>query len=184
MHRQHFVLLLTFPLLIMSLSILGFSSRSDSSMSAVFVGQPPQDQAQQAINGAQTAINIAYTNLAFADTVGSPIVDLIGTLNAAIVELNLARQAYIQTDYSTAITLAVNAQTTANTVSDEAQLRGVTTVAQTQAQIMLVIAVIVISIPLSYFVVTRWQQYRREKRREFLQMEIRLPDEEEEDEKP
>jgi hypothetical protein len=146
--------------------------------------QQPPAQAQQAIDAAQTAINSAYTRLAFADAAGSPIDDLIGTLNGAILELIQARQAYNQSDYSTAITLAANAETTANTVGDEAQLRGFTTLAQIQAQIVLVIVIILISIPVSYYAIARWQHYRKAKQHEFLRMEIRLPDDDEEDEKP
>ena len=183
MHRQPFVLLLIFPLLIVSLGILGTSSHNAVPIPATNVYQPLQDQAQQAIDTAQSAINTAYTNLAFADSVGSSINDLIGTLNEAIVELNQARQAYNLTDYSTAIILAEGAENTANTIRSEAQLRGITTVAQTQAMILPVVTVILISIPASYFVVTRWQRYRKEKRREFLRMEIQLPDDEKEDEK-
>ncbi|MHA2406222.1 MAG: hypothetical protein ACXACH_05675, partial [Candidatus Hermodarchaeia archaeon] len=118
---------------------------------------------------------------AFADAAGSSITDLIGTLNGAITELNQARHAHNLTDYSTAISLAQGAESTANNVSDEAQLRGLTSVSQTQSQIVLVFAVILISLPASYIVIDRWQRYRKEKRQEFLRMEIRLPDDEEED---
>jgi hypothetical protein len=170
MQRQHLVLLLTFPLLIMSLSISGFLTQSVGLAPETFVQQPPQNQAQQAIEAAQTAINTAYTNLAFADAAGSPITDLIGTLNGAIIELNQARRAYNLTDYSTAISLAQGVETTAHNVSDEAQLRGLTSVSQTQAQILLVFAVILISLPASYMVIDRWQKYRKQKRHEFLRM--------------
>ncbi len=181
MQRQHFVPLLIFPLLIVSLRIPGLFSQSVGTLNAVSFIQPPQDQAQQAINDAQTAINEAYTNLAFADAAGSPITDLIGSLNGVISELTQARLAYNRTDYTTAITLAEAAESTAHEISDEAQLRGLTTIAQTQAQILLIFAIILISIPMSYLAITRWQQYRKRKRREFLQMEIRLPDEEEDE---
>jgi hypothetical protein len=143
--------------------------------------QPSQSQALQAIEDAQAAINSAYVNLAFADSAGSEVSDLIGTLNGAILALSQARRAYNQTDYSTAITLADGAATTAQTVSTEAQLRGITTTAQTQSLIVVVVAVVLISLPTSYFVVSRWTQYRKEKRQEFLRMEIRLPDDEKEE---
>ncbi len=184
MQRQHFVLLLVFPFLLVSLNLLGLYTYSVGLNQSISLNQPPQDLAQQAINEAQTAINTAYTTLAFADAAGSPIIDLISTLNGAIGQLNQARHAYNQTDYPTAITIAETVTNTANTVNEEAQLRGITTVAQTQAQILFVIAVVVISVPTTYFAVTYWQQYRKAKRREFLQMEIRLPDEDEEEETP
>jgi hypothetical protein len=181
MQRQHLVLLLAFPLLILSLSISGHLTQSVGLAPETFAQQPSQNQAQQAINVAQTAINTAYTNLAFADAAGSSIMDLVATLNGAIIELNQARRAYNQTDYSTAISLAQGVETTANNVSDEAQLRGLTSISQTQGQIVLVFAVVLISLPASYMVVERWQKYRKQKKQEFLRMEIRLPDDEEED---
>ena len=182
MQRQHFVLLLVFPFLLASLSLPALFAYSVGPDHTISLNQPPQDQAQQAINEAQTAINTAYTTLAFADAAGSPIIDLISTLNGAIGQLSQARHAYNQTNYPTAITIAEAVTITANTVNEEAHLRGITTVAQTQAQILFVFAVVVISIPTTYFAITYWQQYRKAKRREFLQMGIRLPDEE--DEKP
>ncbi|MFX1565759.1 MAG: hypothetical protein ACFFCH_07200 [Promethearchaeota archaeon] len=182
MQRQHFLLLLTMPLLFLSVSFIGNPIQSAGSHSDLVYSQPSPNQAQQAIEAAQTAINSAYFNLIFADAAGSEITDLISTLNRAILELNQARQAYNQTDYSTAITLADGAATTAQTVSTEAQLRGLTTTAQTQSLIIVVVAVVLFSLPTSYFVVSRWTQYRKEKRRKFLRMEIRLPDDEKEEE--
>jgi hypothetical protein len=177
MQRRSFVLVFVLPLLAMSLG--GFSQGFRSSPSAVTFSQP--SQAQQAIDAAQTAINDAYISLVFADNAGSPITDLIGTLNEAITELNQARNAYDAADYATAIILAENAESTANTVNNEAHLRGLTTTAQVQAQIVFIFAVILISVLASYFAVSRWQQYRKQKRREFLRMELRLPDDEEEE---
>jgi hypothetical protein len=165
----------------MSLSISGHLTQNADLAPEIFVLQPPQNQAQQAIEDAQTAINTAYTNLVFADAAGSSITDLIGTLNGAIIELNQARRAFNLTDYTSAISWAQGAETIANNVSDEAQLRGLTSVSQTQAQIVLVFAVILISLPASYMVIDRWQRYRKQKKQEFLHMEIRLPEEEEED---
>jgi hypothetical protein len=165
----------------MSLSFSGYLTQSVDLAPETFVQQPLQNQAQQAIDTAQTAINTAYTNLAFADAAGSSITDLIGTLNGAITELTQARHAYNLADYSTALSLAQGAESTANNVSDEAQLRGLTSVSQTQAQIVLVFAVILISLPVSYLVIEHLQRYRKQKKQEFLRMEIRLPDDEEED---
>jgi hypothetical protein len=161
---------------------MGYSTPTGDVTILTTVSQPPQNQAQQAIDAAQTAINTAYATLAFADSVGSSITDLIGTLNAAIIELNHARIAYNRTDYSTAITLAETAETTAQAVGDEAQFRGITTLSQTQAQFVLVFAVVLLSFPIGYFAITSWQKYRKEKRRTFLRMEVRLPDDEVEDE--
>lgn len=177
MQRRYFVLILVIPLLAMSqgLFLQGFR------ISPVAATHSQPSQALQAIDTAQSAINAAYINLVFADNAGSSITDLIGTLNGAITELNQARNAYTAADYATAITLAENAESTANAVSNEAYLRGVTTTAQVQAQIVFIFAVILISILASYFALSRWQQYRKQKRREFLQLEIRLPDDEEEE---
>ena len=183
MKRQHSVLLLVFPFLIVGLSLAWSVNFPYDKNPSILVGQIQQAQAQQAINEAQTAINAAYTTLVFADSAGSPINDLISTLNQAISDLNHARRAYNQTDYTTATTLAEGVESTANAVNAEAQIRGITTVAQIQAQILFVFAVVLISIPTTYFVVSRWQEYRKAQRREFLQMEIRLPDEDEEEEK-
>jgi hypothetical protein len=177
MQRRALVLIFVIPLLAMSLGL--FSQGLRISPSAITHSQP--SQAQEAIDAAQNAINTAYISLIFADNAGSPITDLIETLNEAITALNYARNAYDVADYATAITLAENAESTANAVSNEAQLRGVTTTAQVQAQILAIFAVILISSLASYFVLSRWQQYRKQKRREFLRMEIRLPDDEEEE---
>ena len=181
MQRQRLVLLVAFPLLIMSLNITGHLTHLVGLAPETVLQQPTPNQAQQAIETAQNAINTAYTNLAFADAAGSSISDLINTLNGAINNLNQARHAYNLTNYSTAISLAQGAETTANTVSDEAHLRGLTSISQTQSQILLVIAVILISLPASYMIIDRWQKYRKQKRQEFLRMEIRLPEDEEED---
>jgi hypothetical protein len=181
MQRRYFIPLLVFTILAMSVFQLGTFSHNGQKMSTMVQNQPLQDQAQQAIDAAQSAINAAYSNLVFADSVGSSINDLIGSLNGAILDLNAARHAYNLTDYSTAITLAENAESAANTVSSEAQQRGVITTAQTQSQIIVTIAIVSIVLVGSYFAVTRWQKYRKQKRREFLQMEIRLTDDDDEE---
>jgi hypothetical protein len=182
MQRQHFLLLLTLPVLFLSLSVICNSIQSAGPHHRLLYWQPSPNQAQQAIDDAQTAINTAYINLAFADSTGSEITDLISTLNGAISALNQARQAFNQTDYSTTVTLANEAATNAQTVSNEAQLRGLTTSAQTNSLIVVVIAVVLLSLPTSYFVIARLAQHRKEKRRAFLRMEIRLPDDEQEEE--
>ena len=181
MQRQHFLLLFTVPFLFLGLCVIGSTIQIANSYPSLSYTQPSQNQALQAIDTAQASINSAYAHLVFADAAGSEITDLISTLNGAILELNQARQAYNQTDYSTAITLADDAATTAQTVSTEAQLRALTTNAQTQSLIVVVVAVVLISLPTSYFVVTQLAQYRKTRRREFLRMEIRLPDDEQEE---
>ncbi|MFX1404224.1 MAG: hypothetical protein ACFE9D_07095 [Promethearchaeota archaeon] len=177
MQRRYSVLILVTPLLAIS---LGLFSQGVRLFPVTAIHSQPS-QAQQAIDAAQNAINAAYINLVFADNAGSLITDLIGTLNGAITELNQARNAYAAADYATAITLAETAESTAHAVSNEAHLRGVTITAQIQAQIVFIFAVILISILASYFAISRWHQYRKQKQREFLRMEIRLPDDEEEE---
>lgn len=142
----------------------------------------PEAQAQQAINDAQSAINTAYSDLMLADSTGASITDLIGSLNNAITELNQARSAFNATDYSSAMTLAESAQTTADSVSIEASTRRAVMLAQQQARFIIVIGVVIITVFITYFVLTRIIRYQRQKKREFLRMEIRLPEEEEEGE--
>ena len=182
MHRQRLVLLLVLPLLLASLSLFSVSVQPIEPTPSFSVFHIQEAQALAAINAAQTAINTAYTNLAFADITGADITDLIGTLNTAINELDQARRAYNNTNYASAITLAENAQNTADSISEEAQIRRYTALIQLQVQAIIIIAFVVIAIIIGYFVVTRWQKYHKEKRREFMQMEIQLPNEEDEGE--
>ena len=142
----------------------------------------PEAQAQQAIDDAQSAINSAFTDLMLADSTGASITDLLGSLNGAIIELNQARSAFNATDYPSAITLAESAQTTADSVSVEASTRRSATLVQQQAQIIIIIGVVIITVFITYFALTRIIRYQREKKRKFLRMEIRLPDKEEEGE--
>ena len=142
----------------------------------------PEAQAQQAIDDAQSAINTAYADLMLADSTGASITDLLGSLNGAITVLNQARSAFNATDYTSAITLAESAQGTADSVSIEASTRRAATLVQQQALIIIIIAVVIITVFITYFALTRIIRYQREKKREFLRMEIRLSDEEEEGE--
>jgi hypothetical protein len=182
MQRQHIILLLGFTLLLVSLSSAGivYSTFHSSSHRSVVPSQ--QSEAEQAISAAQTAINVAYNNLVVADRTGAPISDLIDNLNTAITYLNQARTAYTTTDYATAITQAENAQNTANSITEQSQTRRFATLAQLQVQLFLAIAVTVIVILITYFAVTRWYKYQKQQRRDLLQMEIRLPQEDEEGE--
>ncbi len=182
MKRQHVVLLLGFTLLLLALSSPGIVYSTLYSSFHFLVSSSQQSEAEQAINSAQSAINVAYNHLVVADRTGAPIIDLIEDLNSAINDLNQARTAYNNMDYAFAITLAGNAQDTANSVTDQSQQRRFATLAQLQVQIILAIVVTAIAILVTYFALTRWYKYRKQKRRDFLQMEIRLPDEDEEDE--
>ena len=65
-------------------------------------------------------------------------------------------------------------------MSEQAGIRSSATVAQLQLQIIIVIAVVVITIFITYFALTRIIRYQRDKKQEFLRMEIQLPDDEEE----
>lgn len=137
----------------------------------------PEVEAQQAIDDAQTAINEAYLLLTIADSIGVEINDIISTLNGAINTLNQARSAFNASDYTTAMTLANTAQNTAEGVGTQAAQRYDATRVQLIIQIIIILAVVVIVIVVTYFAIRRWRTYRKQKRQEFLQMEIRLPEE-------
>ena len=184
MKRQHMVLLLGFTLLLVTLSSPEIVYSTLNCSFHFLVSPSQQSEAEQAISTAQSAINVAYTHLVVADRTGAPIIDLIENLNNAIADLNQARIAYNNMDYTSAITLAGNAQNTANSISDQSQHRRFATLAQLQVQIILAIAVTVIVILVTYFALTRWYKYRKQQRRDLLQMEIRLPDEDEEGDEP
>lgn len=142
----------------------------------------PEIEAQQAINDAQTAINEAYLLLTIADSIGTEISDIIGTLNGAINTLNQARSAFNASDYTTAITLANSAQHTAEDVGTQAAQRYDATRVHLLILITVILAVVVIIIVVTYFAIRRWRTYRKQKRQEFLRMEIRLPEENKESE--
>lgn len=142
----------------------------------------PEIEAQQAINDAQTAINEAYLLLTIADLIGAEINDIIGTLNGAISTLNQARSAFNASDYTTAMTLADTAQHIAEDVGTQAAQRYDATRVHLLIQIIVILAVVVIVIVVTYFAIRRWRTYRKQKRQEFLQMEIRLPEENKESE--
>jgi hypothetical protein len=139
-----------------------------------------QSEAQQAIESAQTAINAGYVTVRTADAAGAQVTDLIGTLNNAIRDLNQARSAYDATNYGQAISLATNAENNATSVTSEAQSRGLAAVLQFQVQLILTITLIVLVVIIVYFAITRWQRYRKQQKREFLQMRIQLPDDDQE----
>ena len=178
MQRHPANLILAFFLFMVALSspVIALTTVSQFGHEQVYF--QPEAQAQQAIDGAQSAINSAYTDLMLADSTGASITDLLGSLNGAITELNQARSAFNATDYPSAITLAESAQATADSVSIEASARRSATLVQQQAQIIIIIGVVIITVFITYFALTRIIRYQREKKREFLQMEIRLSDEE------
>ncbi|MFX0079050.1 MAG: hypothetical protein ACFE8O_07400 [Candidatus Hermodarchaeota archaeon] len=182
MQRHHANLILALFLFMVALSSPVIALNTSSPFGQKHVLLQPDAQAQQAIDAAQTAINTAYTDLMLADSTGASITDLLGSLNGAITELNQARSAYNDTDYTSAITLAESAQATADSVSIEASTRRSATLVQQQAQIIIIIGVVIITVFITYFALTRIIRYQREKKQEFLRMEIRLPDEEEDGE--
>ena len=153
-----------------------------TSLNACYLAKTPlqQSEAQQAINAAQDAINTAYTYLQTADVAGAQVSDLINTLNTAIRDLNQARAAYDATNYGYAITLATNAENNATIVTSEAQNRGTLATLQVQVQLSATIAIIVIVVVILYFAITRWLRYRKRQKREFLQMRIQLPEDDQE----
>ncbi|MFX0170009.1 MAG: hypothetical protein ACFE89_11740 [Candidatus Hodarchaeota archaeon] len=135
-----------------------------------------QSEALQAINAAQDAINTAYMHVRTADATGAPVSDLISSLNDAIGILNQARREYDAANYGQAITLANSVQIDAEAVTNEAQTRSYSVTLQLQIQLTITIALIVIVVVILYFAITRWQRYRKQKKREFLQMRIQLPE--------
>ncbi len=181
MKRQHMVLLLGFTLLLITLSSPGIIYSAFHSPFRFLVIPSQQSEAENAINAAQSAINIAYTHLVVADRTGAPIIDLIESLNNAIADLNQARTVYNNMDYTSAITLAGNAQYIADSITEQSQHRRIATLVQLQVQIILAIAVTAIVILVTYLALTRWYKYRKQQRRDLLQMEIRLPDEEDDE---
>jgi type II secretory pathway pseudopilin PulG len=159
-----------------------FGVSTSASLHALVLTKTPlqQSEALQAINSAQDAINSAYEHVRTADGAGAQVVDLISTLNVAIQDLTGARTAYDSANYGQAITLATSAENNATIVRSEAQSRGASAALQFQVQIIGSIALIVIVVVIVYFAITRWQRYRRQQKREFLQMRIQLPNDDQE----
>lgn len=182
MNRQHVLLLLVFPLLLAPLGYPRLFHAFPNYNYHLNIHQLQGTEAQQAIDAAQLAIYVAYNALLLADSTGALITDLISDLNGAIDVLNSARQSYNASDYPTAITQAENAENTATTVKEQAQMRYGATLAQVQAQVIIIAAVIAIIVVVMYLGLTRWRRYQSQKRRELLQMEVRLPDQDKEDE--
>jgi signal transduction histidine kinase len=159
-----------------------FGIYTSDSINAFFVHKIPlqQSEALQAINSAQAAINTAYTQVRTADAAGAQVSDLISTLNTAIRDLNQARTAYDAANYGQAITLATSVGNEADVVTSEAQNRAHIATTQFQVQLIAAITLVVVVVVVLYFGITRWQRYRKQKKREFLQMRIQLPDDEQE----
>jgi len=138
--------------------------------------QPTEEEARQAIAAAQGAVNLAFSEVVLADLAHAPIGDLVSSLNGAIATLDQAQRAFNGSDYTSAVALAGNAKAAADTVRDQAQNRRVEANLQGAMQILIVAAGVAIGLVVTYLLVTRWRTYQRQRRRDLLRMEIRLPE--------
>jgi hypothetical protein len=141
-----------------------------------------QVEAQEAIDTAQTVIHTAFGKLTQADLAGADIRDLVADLNSAIRDLDLARVAFSNSDFSSAMDYAESAQSTAEEVFSEAQSREVVANTNSMIQVLLIVVVIVTAVIVAYFLLTRWRKQKHRHTRALLRMEIRLPEEEVSDE--
>jgi hypothetical protein len=148
-----------------------------------FAVQPDAEQAQLAITNAQAALNTAFAEVALADFARAPIGDLVAALNAAAGTLNQARAALNASDYASAVAIAMNAQTAAVGVRNQAESRRIGANLQGAIQILSIFGGIGIALVVAYLLLTRWQRYQQQRRRDLLRMEIRLPEQHEEEEK-
>jgi hypothetical protein len=138
---------------------------------------PTAEEAQQAIQTAQVAVNTAFSEVTLADLARAPIDDLVDTLNAALATLGQAQAAYNASDYAAAITLAADTQATADAVRNLALTRRTEATVQGAVQVLAIIGGVAIALVVTYLLVTRWRRYQRQRRRDLLRMEIRLPKE-------
>ncbi len=164
----------TYLVLILCLSIIGLSN----GLALALKQSDFQNEAQQAIDTAQTTIYEAFNQITQTDLAGADITDLASALNTAINNLNLARAAFNASEFTTAIQLAESAQNTAEGVIDEAQRRLAIALTNSATQILLVCVVVVTAVIITYMLITRWKKHRRQQTREILRMKIRLPKEE------
>jgi hypothetical protein len=172
------------PLVLISVSILAgllVGGLAVNPMAAAV--QPVAGQAEQAITAAQAALNTAFGEVMLADLARAPISDLVDALNAAANTLNQARAAFNASDYASAIALAANAEAAAETVRDQAQNRRTNANLQGAMQILITITGVGIAAAVAYLLLTRWRRYQQQRRRDLLRMEIRLPEQPEEEEK-
>jgi hypothetical protein len=169
--------------LLLTVSILACLLMGGPAIGPIALAVQPGAEAQQAITTAQAALNTAFGEVVLADLARAPINDLVDSLNAAGATLNQARAAFNASDYASAIALAANAEATADTVRNQALNRRVDASLQGAMQVLIIVAGVGIALVATYLLLTRWRRYQQQRRRDLLRMEIRLPKQQEEEEK-
>ncbi|MFX1464926.1 MAG: hypothetical protein ACFFA5_00430 [Promethearchaeota archaeon] len=150
-------------------------------MGSLAYAESSQASANRAINEAQDSIYVAYKSIAQADQAGGDVSNLVDQLNTAVSLLEEAKDLYEQEDYSAAYDKAVEAKSIAETVKQNADdLQARANFAKT-LQIIVIPVVIVLVVIFSYIFIKRgWKWLERKADEEFLEMEIGIPEEEEE----
>jgi len=171
------------PALLLTASILACLLIGGPAISPIALAVQPGAEAQQAITTAQAAVNAAFAEVVLADLARAPINDLVDTLNAAATTLNQARVAFNASDYASAIALATNAEAAADGVRNQALNRRVEANLQGAIQVVGIVGGVGIAFVVAYLLLTRWRRYQQQRRRDLLRMEIRLPQQPEEEEK-
>lgn len=150
-------------------------------MGTLAYAESPQASANRAINEAQDSIYLAYKSVAQADQAGGDVSKLVDQLNTAISLLDEAKDSYEQEDYSTAYEKAVEAKNIAETVeknADDLQARANFT---RILQMIVIPIVVVLAVIFSFIFIKRgWKWLERKADEEFLEMEVGIPEEEEE----
>ncbi len=149
-------------------------------MGSLAYAESSQASANRAINEAQDSIYVAYKSIAQAEQAGGDVTNLVDLLNTAVSLLEDARDSYEQEDYSTAYEKAVEAESIAETVKQNADdLQARASFART-LQIIVIPLAIVLAVIFSYIFIKRgWKWLERKADEEFLEMEIGIPEEEE-----
>ena len=143
--------------------------------------ESPQASANRAINEAQDSIYSAYKSVAQADQAGGAVSNLVDQLNTAISLLEDAKDSYEQEDYSTANEKAVEAKNIAVTVEKNADdLRARSNFTRSIQMIVIPIIVVLAVIFGFIFLKRGWKWLERKADEEFLEMEVVVPEEEEE----
>ncbi|MCK5587348.1 MAG: hypothetical protein KAI34_01315 [Candidatus Lokiarchaeota archaeon] len=143
--------------------------------------ESPQASANRAINEAQDSIYSAYKSVAQADQAGGDVSNLVDQLNTAISLLEDAKDSYEQEDYSTANEKAVEAKNIAVTVEKNADdLRARANFTRSLQMIVIPIIVVLAVIFGFIFLKRGWKWLERKADEEFLEMEVVVPEEEEE----
>jgi vacuolar-type H+-ATPase subunit I/STV1 len=157
-----------------------------ASLIVFYIGSPvyaesTQASANRAINEAQDSIYVAYKSIAQAEQAGGDVSNLVDQLNNAVTLLEEARGSYEQEDYSAAYEKAVEAKSIAETVEQNADdLQARANFARI-LQLIVIPLVIVLAVIFSFIFIKRgWKWLERKADEEFLEMEIGIPEEEEE----